>query len=160
MTKICRTFGWTFWCDLPQSPCSIGYWPVTPSNCSENSLVLFVRFFGFVSPFWLLNLGRSAIILKRMVVFLVSPEASRLRQTLKAPCGGLVNCLAARNLVLKLSALSVGFPQRRPLTVKLAWIKRPACRRPESRTPILCEEVPHQHLEGSLVYMFLSFFSF
>ena len=27
---------------------------VTPSNCSENSLALFVRFFGFVSPFWLL----------------------------------------------------------------------------------------------------------
>ena len=26
----------------------------TPSNCSEDSLVLFVRFFGFVGPFWLL----------------------------------------------------------------------------------------------------------
>ena len=25
---------------------------VAPTNCSENSLVLFVRFFGFVSPFW------------------------------------------------------------------------------------------------------------
>ena len=29
--------------------------PITPSNCSENSLVLFVRFFGFVGPFWLLK---------------------------------------------------------------------------------------------------------
>ena len=29
--------------------------PVTPSNCSENSLVLFVRFFGFVGPFWLVT---------------------------------------------------------------------------------------------------------
>ena len=29
----------------------LGNDPVTPSNCSENSLVLFVRFFGFVSPF-------------------------------------------------------------------------------------------------------------
>ena len=27
--------------------------PVVPSNCSENSLVLFMRFFGFVSPFFL-----------------------------------------------------------------------------------------------------------
>ena len=32
-----------------------GYDPVNPSNCSENSLVLFVRFFGFVSPFGLLT---------------------------------------------------------------------------------------------------------
>ena len=33
------------------------YWVMTgnPSNCSENSLVLFVRFFGFVGPFWLLK---------------------------------------------------------------------------------------------------------
>ena len=29
---------------------------VTPSKCSENSLVLFVRFLGFLSPFWLLKL--------------------------------------------------------------------------------------------------------
>ena len=28
--------------------------PAIPSNCSENSLVLSVRFFGFVGPFWLL----------------------------------------------------------------------------------------------------------
>ena len=28
----------------------LGNDPVTPSNCSENSLVLFVRFFGFVGP--------------------------------------------------------------------------------------------------------------
>ena len=25
--------------------------PIAPSNCSENSLALFVRFFGFVGPF-------------------------------------------------------------------------------------------------------------
>ena len=33
------------------------YWVMTgnPSNCSENDLVLFVRSFGFVSPFWLLR---------------------------------------------------------------------------------------------------------
>ena len=28
--------------------------PVIPSNCLENSLVLFVRFLGSVGPFWLL----------------------------------------------------------------------------------------------------------
>ena len=27
VTKICRTFGWTFCCDLPQNPCFIGYCP-------------------------------------------------------------------------------------------------------------------------------------
>ena len=40
--RSCRTFGWTFWRDLPQDPCFTGSWPVTPSNCSENSLVLLV----------------------------------------------------------------------------------------------------------------------
>ena len=35
----------------------LGTDPVTPSNCSENSLALFVRFFGFVSSSWLLILG-------------------------------------------------------------------------------------------------------
>ena len=33
------------------------------------------------------------------------PEAPRLRQTLEAPCGGLVNCLAARCLVLTFALL-------------------------------------------------------
>ena len=33
---------------------------VTPPDWSENSLVLFVRFFGFLSPFWLLIQGRSS----------------------------------------------------------------------------------------------------
>ena len=56
--RFCRTFGWTFWCDLPQNPCFTGQWPVTPSNCSENSLVLFVRFWGFVVPFWRLTKGQ------------------------------------------------------------------------------------------------------
>ena len=32
----------------------LGNDPVIPSNCSEISLVLFVRLFGFVGPFWLL----------------------------------------------------------------------------------------------------------
>ena len=36
--------------------------PVIPSNCSENYLVLFVRFFGFVGPFWLLRRGESVKI--------------------------------------------------------------------------------------------------
>ena len=35
------------------------YW-VVPSNCSENSLVLFVRFFGFGVLFWPLIKGMSA----------------------------------------------------------------------------------------------------
>ena len=48
-----RTVAWTFWRDLPQNPCFI--W-IVPSNCSENSLVLFVRFLGFGILFWLLNL--------------------------------------------------------------------------------------------------------
>ena len=41
---------------------ALGNDPITPSNCSEHSLALFVRFFGFVSPFWLLilmNLERA-----------------------------------------------------------------------------------------------------
>ena len=33
----------------------LGIDPIAPSNRSENSFVLFVRFFGFVGPFWLLN---------------------------------------------------------------------------------------------------------
>ena len=33
----------------------LGNDPVIPSNSSANSLVLFVRFVGFVSPFWLLK---------------------------------------------------------------------------------------------------------
>ena len=41
---------------------------VTPSNCSENYLVLFVRFFGFVSPFWLLNVGRCRKLVHRISV--------------------------------------------------------------------------------------------
>ena len=32
----------------------LGNWPVTPPNCSENSLVLLVRFYGFVGLSWLL----------------------------------------------------------------------------------------------------------
>ena len=39
----------------------LGNDPVTPSNCSENTLVLFVQFFGFVSPFWLLILGAQSL---------------------------------------------------------------------------------------------------
>ena len=42
--RFCWTFGWTFWCDLPQNPCFTGQWPGNPSNCSENPLVLFVLF--------------------------------------------------------------------------------------------------------------------
>ena len=33
----------------------LGSNPVTPPNCSEHSLVLLVRFSGFVSPFWFLT---------------------------------------------------------------------------------------------------------
>ena len=33
---------------------------VTPSNRSEILLLLFVRFFGFVSPFWLLKIFERA----------------------------------------------------------------------------------------------------
>ena len=44
---FCRTFGWTFWCDLPQNPCFIGNGPVNP-------LELFWKFFGAVRAlFWL-----------------------------------------------------------------------------------------------------------
>ena len=37
----------------------LGNDPVTPSNCSENSLVLFVRSLGFAGPFRLLKYGDS-----------------------------------------------------------------------------------------------------
>ena len=37
-----------------------------PSNCSEKSLVLFVRFFAFVTPFWLLKMSEAF----RRVLFL------------------------------------------------------------------------------------------
>ena len=57
--RCCRFFGWTFWCDLPQNPYLLGNDPTAPSNCSEISLVLFVWFFGFVSPFWLLITSSS-----------------------------------------------------------------------------------------------------
>ena len=40
----------------PQTFVILGNDPVAPSNCSENSLVLFVQFIGFVSPYWLLIL--------------------------------------------------------------------------------------------------------
>ena len=48
--------------ELPGANCLktlvlLGHDPVAPSNCSENSLVLFVLFLGFVSPFWLPSCG-------------------------------------------------------------------------------------------------------
>ena len=51
--RFCRTFGCTFWCDLSQNPCF--HWAMTgnPLELFRNSLVLFVRFFGFVKPLWL-----------------------------------------------------------------------------------------------------------
>ena len=45
-----RTFGWTFWCDLPQNPCFTGYWLVTLRIVLKYSVALFV-------PFWFLILG-------------------------------------------------------------------------------------------------------
>ena len=46
--------GELFGCDLPQNP--LFYW-VVPSNCSENSLVLFVRFCWVWGSFWFLTLN-------------------------------------------------------------------------------------------------------
>ena len=52
MTKILPNIRVNFLVRFASKP--FFYWVMTgnPSNCSENSLVLFVRFFGFMGPFW------------------------------------------------------------------------------------------------------------
>ena len=57
---------------------------ITPYNCSDNSLVLFVRFFGFVSPFWLLKNGHS-----QRIVYQKNP---RVRKILVRNSGGGNGC--------------------------------------------------------------------
>ena len=57
-------------------------WVMTgnPSNCSENSLVLFVRFFGFVGPFRLLTqCSKSGRHPKKYIVIRDAPEQFKSR---------------------------------------------------------------------------------
>ena len=50
---------------------------VAQSNCSEDSLVLFVRFFGFVGPFWLLKIPQSQSL---AISALTEPNHERSRR--------------------------------------------------------------------------------
>ena len=56
VTKIVPSFRVNFLVRFASKP--LFYW-VMPLNCSEKSLVLFVRFFGFVGPSWPLNFASS-----------------------------------------------------------------------------------------------------
>ena len=59
-TKILPNFWVNFLVRFASEP--LFYW-VVPSTCSEKSLVLFVRFFGFGVRFWLLKMSKNILTL-------------------------------------------------------------------------------------------------
>ena len=50
--RFCRSFRWTFWCDLAQNPC---FSASCPRLGQKIIWLMFMRFFGFGSPFWLVS---------------------------------------------------------------------------------------------------------
>ena len=47
--RVCRTFGWTFWCDLPQNPCFTGSW-LNPLELFRTFVGAVRAIFGFLAP--------------------------------------------------------------------------------------------------------------